>query len=125
MTLKHLIVTGVAFMAALPGCSNGSNESMSLPPDSPTQSVEAALAFNEGIKVRNTDKPLAIEHYTSAIRADPQFQEAYFNRALIYSELGQLDKADADLQALQELGSKKAATLERLIEIARDLHQTN
>jgi tetratricopeptide (TPR) repeat protein len=94
---------------------------MYMPPGSPTQSVEAALAFNEGNKLRGIEKENAIAHYTDAIEADPKFEIAYYNRALTLAELGKIKDADSDLEKLRTMNSDRVETLEALIGVARDL----
>lgn len=45
----------------------------------------------------------AIEHYSNALQADPQYLEAYYNRGLCYESLGNVDAAFADYQAAAAL----------------------
>ena len=111
-----------AFMAffSVVGCGEQQTTTMSLPPGSPTTSVDAALAYNSANKIRSTEKEKAISFYSKAIEFDRDFADAYFNRALTYAETGQIRKAEADLQTLKQLGSPQADTLIQLIEIAKD-----
>ena len=44
--------------------------------------------------------------YNKAIDINPQFAEAYNNRAIIYYSLKQFDKAWADVRKAEELGFK-------------------
>tara|TARA_B110000459_G_C16624279_1_gene504012 strand:+ start:3662 stop:4699 length:1038 start_codon:yes stop_codon:yes gene_type:complete len=46
---------------------------------------------------------VAIEHYTSAIRIEPKYIDAYYNRALCYEQLDQPKKAVADLKIALKL----------------------
>lgn len=55
--------------------------------------------------------PEAILHYTQAIAAQKNFAEAYFNRGLIYINLGEKDNAIADLSKAGELGIYQAYNL--------------
>lgn len=103
------------------GCSDDDREKNTMPSNSPTQSVEAAESFNEGNKLRQTDKPAAIAAYTRAIEADPKFEFAYYNRALTLAEEFRIAEARKDLDTLKALGSERVETLESLIAVAEDL----
>jgi len=46
---------------------------------------------------------VAIEHYTNAIRLEPKYIDAYYNRALCYEQLDEPKKAVADLKIALEL----------------------
>ena len=46
---------------------------------------------------------MAIEHYTNAIRVEPRYIEAYYNRALCYEQLNEPQKAVADLKTALKL----------------------
>ena len=46
---------------------------------------------------------VAIEHYTNAIRVEPRYIEAYYNRALCYEQLNEPQKAVADLKTALKL----------------------
>lgn len=46
---------------------------------------------------------VAIEHYTNAIRVEPKYIDAYYNRALCYEQLDQPKKAVADLKIALKL----------------------
>jgi Tfp pilus assembly protein PilF len=111
----------VAVLLVAYGCKGGEEEQKTLPPNSPTQSVEAAEAFNQGNKLRQTDKPGAIAAYTRAIKADPKFQFAYYNRALTLAEEFRIAEARTDLDTLKAMKSARAQTLESLIAVAEDL----
>jgi hypothetical protein len=107
------------------GCSDGEaekkTETKTMPPNSPTQSVEAAEAYNQGTRLRQTDKPGAIAAYTRAIQADPKFEIAYYNRALTLAEEFRIAEARTDLDTLKAMKSGHAQTLEKLIAVAEDL----
>ncbi len=45
----------------------------------------------------------AIGHYSNALKADPQYLEAYYNRGLCYESLGNIEAAFADYQAAAAL----------------------
>lgn len=45
----------------------------------------------------------AVDQFTKAIALDPRYREAWVNRAKAYSELGLLDKADADQRQLEAI----------------------
>ena len=46
---------------------------------------------------------LAQGDFTKAIELDPDYGEAYFNRGLAFSDLGQTQKASADFQKASQL----------------------
>lgn len=46
---------------------------------------------------------VAVEHYTNAIRVEPKYIDAYFNRALCYEQLGEPQKAVEDLKIALKL----------------------
>lgn len=46
---------------------------------------------------------VAIEHYTNAIRVEPKYIDAYFNRALCYEQLDEPRKAVEDLKVVLKL----------------------
>ena len=46
---------------------------------------------------------VAIEHYTNAIRVEPKYIDAYYNRALCYEQLDEPQKAVADLKTVLKL----------------------
>jgi tetratricopeptide (TPR) repeat protein len=43
--------------------------------------------------------PEAIKHYSRAIEADPRYAEAFYNRALCYEAVGNLDAAQSDFKS--------------------------
>ena len=60
--------------------------------------TEAGLSlFNQG-RFRE-----AVDQFTKAIALDPRYREAWANRAKAYSELGLLEKADADQRQLEAI----------------------
>ena len=62
----------------------------------------------------------AAQDYEEAIRLDPKFTEAYFNRGLNYRELGQIDKAMADYSEAIKLNPRFApAYISRAASFAR------
>src|SRR5438128_2090788 len=74
-------------------------------PSGPAQGKSAAEAWfkraNEARSAKSSmGKQRAVEAYSEAIRQDPSMEEAYFNRALTYAELGQAKDAVADLNHL-------------------------
>ncbi|WP_197455417.1 tetratricopeptide repeat protein [Stieleria neptunia] len=105
-TLPTIVLClAVSFMVL--GCGSG------------IDSAKAATEFNTANSLRETDKPKAIEHYGAAIQADPSMDEAYFNRALTYAEIGEVAKAESDLQSLRDLKSEHAETLDGLLSVVR------
>lgn len=66
----------------------------------------ACALYNLGIVSNaegDTDK--AIDYYTQALAADPNYVAAYINRAHIYKRLGNLEAAQADIKKANELGA--------------------
>ena len=49
---------------------------------------------------------MALADYSRAIRLDPQYVSAYFNRGLIYYEQGQPQRALADFDKVLEIDPK-------------------
>ena len=62
------------------------------------------------------DYQAAITSYTQAINIEPDFAEAYFNRALTYLLLNQRDKTISDLSKAGELGIYKAYSILKKIQ---------
>jgi tetratricopeptide (TPR) repeat protein len=62
--------------------------------------------YNRGVlyqyKIKDYKKALA--DYSKAISIDPNYIKAYHNRASLYSELGEIEKAAADMEKARELG---------------------
>ena len=52
------------------------------------------------------DYEIAIECFTSAIKADSLFWQAYANRAKAYEKIGDIEKANADRQKVEALSGK-------------------
>ena len=50
------------------------------------------------------DYTAALACYTSAINIKADFGEAYFNRGMVYLQLGNIEKGVADLSKAGELG---------------------
>ena len=46
----------------------------------------------------------AIEDYDEAIRIDPEYGKAYYNRGIAYEILGQQPRAERDFERAKELG---------------------
>ncbi len=51
------------------------------------------------------DVQLAIEDFDEAIRLDPQYALAYFNRGLAYNAIGDVARANADFDRAADLGA--------------------
>ena len=60
---------------------------------------------------RAKDYNAAIQQYTEAIKSNPNFAEAYFNRGLTYIYSGERSKGIADLSKAGELGIYDAYNL--------------
>ena len=56
------------------------------------------------VQAMNNDNAGALSSYTKALELKPDLGEAYFNRALIYLQLGDKEKGMADLSKAGELG---------------------
>jgi Flp pilus assembly protein TadD len=54
----------------------------------------------------NGDFDAAITDYTEAIRLNPEDPDAYYNRGVAHSQLGNKSQAAADHQKARELGYK-------------------
>ena len=64
----------------------------------------AAQALKKGEQLLSAgDVDGAIAAYTEASRLDPEDQQAYFNRAVVYARMGNFDKAIADFTKAIEL----------------------
>ena len=57
---------------------------------------------------KNKNLPEAVAEYTEALRLYPEFQEAYYNRALIHIYIQEREKGCIDLSKAGELGIKDA-----------------
>ncbi len=53
----------------------------------------------------------ALDDFSKAIEINPQYAEAYFNRAMMYGQQGKITLSCADLQKAKELGLKQAASM--------------
>lgn len=62
------------------------------------------LRFELGLQyIENGLKDKAIDQFTHAIRIDPTFADAYYNRGVIYYTLNELDKAEADFNVTLQM----------------------
>lgn len=69
----------------------------------------AYVAYNQGcLLTLHNDRKAAVEAYSRAIGLDDRLAEAYFNRALLYHEAGEKEKAQADFGRAGEIGLYKA-----------------
>jgi tetratricopeptide (TPR) repeat protein len=59
------------------------------------------------------DYPKAIEFYTKAIDANPQFSEAHYRLGIAYDRVGEKDKAAEQLRLHEELEKQQAAAVEK------------
>ena len=71
------------------------------------ESVTAYLERGD-LHYRQKDYQQAVADYSAAIRHDPQNVEAYAKRAWTYADLGQPDRAEADLAKVEELDQDQA-----------------
>ena len=58
---------------------------------------------NETIYAYTDQYELALENFTKAIKNNPEFIDAYYNRGKIYEELKRFDNANLDFQKVEEL----------------------
>lgn len=73
-----------------------------------TDSTNAMAYNNYATMIEETDIEQAVSYYSKAIRYNKNYTMAYLNRARMYLKLGQKDKACADLQRADKLGSLDA-----------------
>ncbi|DAZ92711.1 TPA: hypothetical protein N0F65_012836, partial [Lagenidium giganteum] len=78
---------------------------------------------NEEFNVKSFDK--AIEHYSEAIRLDPEKHVYYSNRSAAYGALGQWEKAEEDAKKCVEKNPGFAKGYHRLANAQRQLGKTN
>jgi tetratricopeptide (TPR) repeat protein len=70
----------------------------------PSFDPEAEEHFNQGLKYRQQENSsLAMEEFTKAIEIDPDYYYAYYNRARVYCENGDLENCLADYNKAIEL----------------------
>ncbi len=68
------------------------------------QAIEARKIGQRDLASKDFDR--AIENYSEVIRLDPGHADAYLLRARAYEEMGEDDKAEADLANARQLESK-------------------
>jgi tetratricopeptide (TPR) repeat protein len=75
---------------------------------------EAELAFQSAESLTTVDRQKAIAEYERAIKLRPKFPEAYVGMARMYSETGDLEKADKAIRAAKRLrpGYAEASAVE-------------
>lgn len=70
----------------------------------PLFDAEAEEHFYQGIEYRRQENnALAMEEFTRAIELDPGYYYAYYNRALVYYQTGELESCLADYNKAIEL----------------------
>jgi Tfp pilus assembly protein PilF len=109
--MRNLILLGLIF--AVLGCG----KSVQTPASTVAtagQKVAAQEWFNRGNELRPKDREKALFAYSESIRLDPSFDRAYFNRALLHSEMGRDKEAMADYQVLKDRKSESAPKLKGL-----------
>ena len=75
------------------------------PPPVETDAEKALNELNKGIAfAEREDWDSAIASFTEAIRLNPDYAVAYYNRGLAYKVKGETTKAEADLTRGRELG---------------------
>ena len=74
--------------------------------------TNAYVAYNMGCALASKHSTqAAIDAFTQALQLDERLPEAYYNRALLYVQLNQKEKAYADLSRAGQLGLYKAYAL--------------
>ena len=75
---------------------------------------EAELAFQSAESLTTVDRRKAIAEYERAIKLRPKYPEAYLGSARMYSETGDLEKADKAIRAAKRLkpGYAEASAVE-------------
>lgn len=86
-------------------------------PKLPTGSAAALNRVEEGKALfRSGNYQEALSVFTNAIELKPNYALAYYNRAIVYSKLGDQKQAESDLKEASFLGHKKAQELLNLKE---------
>ncbi|XP_007478005.3 tetratricopeptide repeat protein 32 [Monodelphis domestica] len=90
------------YSAYIQQCSFAEGGARAAPLRSPE---DLAVAHNNRGQIRylRVDFPEAVEDYTAAIEALPQFEVPYYNRGLIFYRMGQFDDAFEDFQRVLAL----------------------
>lgn len=68
--------------------------------------------------MKKTNATQAIRYFTKAFRLDPKLEQALYQRAVTYAEIGQHQLAVADLRTLDERKSEKATQLKKIFQDA-------
>ena len=70
----------------------------------PSFNAEAEKHFYQGIEDRRQgNRDAALEEFTKAVEIDPGYYYAYYNRALVYHQIGDLESSLADYNKAIEL----------------------
>lgn len=70
------------------------------------------------------NSPAAVEHYRRAVDAAPQFGAAHYALALSYRDLNFSNRAQPHLEAYRQLGARRPALPDRLLEAVRAMRET-
>lgn len=70
------------------------------------------------------DLPAAVEHYGRAVDAAPQFGAAHYALALAYRDLRLDERARPHLEAYRQLGARRPALPDRLLDAIRQTRET-
>jgi tetratricopeptide (TPR) repeat protein len=65
------------------------------------------------VDAEQRDSQRAIANYQRAIQADPQMEEAHYRLAQAYRQIGEADKAKAELQIYDQMSKESAENSER------------
>ena len=107
-TLKNtLFRSGIAFYLVLAGCAN-----------EPVKPVG-----QQKISVRAEQYDQSISQISRVIEKNPQNARAYYERGLVYYEMGQYDNAWQDVRTAQSLGYNVPAEFLKLLSEAQQVEK--
>ena len=65
---------------------------------------------------KNGELELAIADYTKALELEPDYADAYYNRAGAWLRLGEREKAKSDLVTARDMGSDAITALDKILQ---------
>jgi tetratricopeptide (TPR) repeat protein len=117
---KSTTLAAVVLLLNTVGCRRG--EDAAVPPKTTAPTIAQGWA-SKGASLRQANKKeQAIAAYDEAIKLDPNFEAAIYNRALIYAELGRDAEAAAARDLLLERKSPLAKQLKGLFALNSAAH---